>query len=97
MAVEDDGPRPAADLGHDVIAREIYVKRVEARYEPGKLSSMSPGSLEDWPISQQRPLFSLFGDVEAKIGVKLTKLTKDQAEYIGVPVEGPFKAPHYRY
>ena len=34
--------------------------------------------------------------VEA-LGGKLTKLTKDQAEYIGVDVEGPFKAPHYRY
>ncbi|GBR73496.1 adenosylhomocysteinase [Candidatus Termititenax aidoneus] len=33
----------------------------------------------------------------AKIGVKLTKLTKKQADYIGVPVEGPYKAEHYRY
>ncbi|MBJ6978616.1 MULTISPECIES: adenosylhomocysteinase [unclassified Luteimonas] len=32
-----------------------------------------------------------------KIGVKLTKLTKEQADYIGVPVEGPFKPEHYRY
>ena len=32
-----------------------------------------------------------------KIGVKLTKLTPEQAEYIGVPVEGPYKAEHYRY
>ena len=32
-----------------------------------------------------------------KIGVKLTKLTKDQAEYLGVPVEGPYKPDHYRY
>ncbi len=32
-----------------------------------------------------------------KIGVKLTKLTKKQADYIGVPVEGPYKADHYRY
>jgi adenosylhomocysteinase len=32
-----------------------------------------------------------------KIGVKLTKLTKAQAEYIGVDVEGPFKPDHYRY
>jgi adenosylhomocysteinase len=32
-----------------------------------------------------------------KIGVKLTKLTQQQADYIGVPVEGPFKADHYRY
>ena len=32
-----------------------------------------------------------------KLGVKLTTLTKEQADYIGVAVEGPFKAPHYRY
>jgi adenosylhomocysteinase len=32
-----------------------------------------------------------------KIGVKLTKLTPKQADYIGVPVEGPFKAENYRY
>ncbi len=32
-----------------------------------------------------------------KIGVKLTKLTKEQADYLGVPVEGPFKPEHYRY
>ena len=32
-----------------------------------------------------------------QIGVKLTKLSKDQADYIGVPVEGPYKPEHYRY
>jgi adenosylhomocysteinase len=32
-----------------------------------------------------------------KIGVKLTKLTPEQAEYIGVDVEGPYKSEHYRY
>ena len=32
-----------------------------------------------------------------KIGVKLTRLTKAQADYIGVPVEGPFKPDYYRY
>jgi adenosylhomocysteinase len=32
-----------------------------------------------------------------KLGVKLTKLTKEQADYIGVPVEGPYKPEHYRY
>jgi adenosylhomocysteinase len=31
------------------------------------------------------------------LGVKLTQLTKKQAEYIGVPVEGPYKPDHYRY
>jgi adenosylhomocysteinase len=33
----------------------------------------------------------------AKIGVKLTKLTQEQADYIGVPVEGPYKPEQYRY
>ncbi len=33
----------------------------------------------------------------AKLGAKLTQLTPEQAAYIGVPVEGPFKPQHYRY
>jgi adenosylhomocysteinase len=32
-----------------------------------------------------------------KLGVKLTKMTTEQAAYIGVPVEGPYKPDHYRY
>lgn len=32
-----------------------------------------------------------------KLGVKLTKLSKKQADYIGVPVDGPYKPEHYRY
>jgi adenosylhomocysteinase len=32
-----------------------------------------------------------------KIGVKLTVMTQEQADYIGVPVEGPYKPDHYRY
>ena len=32
-----------------------------------------------------------------KLGVRLTKLTKQQADYIGVPVDGPYKPEHYRY
>lgn len=32
-----------------------------------------------------------------KLGVKLTKMTKEQADYIGVPEEGPYKPDHYRY
>jgi adenosylhomocysteinase len=32
-----------------------------------------------------------------KLGVKLTKLSKDQADYLGVPPEGPYKPEHYRY
>ena len=32
-----------------------------------------------------------------KLGVKLTVLTKSQADYLGIPIEGPYKAEHYRY
>ena len=31
------------------------------------------------------------------LGVKLTKMTPDQADYLGVPVDGPYKPDHYRY
>ena len=33
----------------------------------------------------------------AKLGVKLTKLSKDQADYLGIPKDGPFKRDDYRY
>ncbi len=32
-----------------------------------------------------------------KIGVKLTKMTQEQSDYLGIPVEGPYKPDHYRY
>jgi adenosylhomocysteinase len=32
-----------------------------------------------------------------KLGVRLTQLSPSQADYIGVPVEGPYKPDHYRY
>jgi adenosylhomocysteinase len=33
----------------------------------------------------------------AQLGVQLTQLSKEQADYINVPVEGPYKPEHYRY
>jgi len=42
-------------------------------YALGQISHMNPGSLEDWPITQQRKLFSIFGSVEELIGVRLTE------------------------
>jgi adenosylhomocysteinase len=32
-----------------------------------------------------------------KLGVKLTELTEDQARYLGIDLEGPYKPDHYRY
>lgn len=56
-------------LGSAVTYLSDYVKR---RYALGEMSHMNPGSLESWPITQQKELFSLFGDVESLIGVRLT-------------------------
>lgn len=43
----------------------------DARFAPGKVSTMTPGSLPDWPLDEQRPLFRLLGDTRAAIGVTL--------------------------
>ncbi len=49
-------------------------KLLDRKYKLGKTSSMNPGSgdVTVWPIEQQRELFSLFGDVENLIGIRLT-------------------------
>jgi len=46
-------------------------REIKQRFRPGKLVTMNPGSLIDWPITQQRPLFRLMGDPAAAIGVEL--------------------------
>ena len=48
---------------------EDYLKR---EYKITHISSMSPGRLTDWPITEQKLLFSLFGDVEGLLGVTLS-------------------------
>ncbi len=45
---------------------------VDDSFRPGKTARMNPGSLADWPIQQQLPLFRLLGDVEGATGVRLT-------------------------
>ncbi len=44
-----------------------------ARYQPGQVSTMNPGSLVDWPLTEQKPLFTLLGSVQQTIGVALTE------------------------
>jgi hypothetical protein len=43
------------------------------RYALGQISQMEPGSLDTWPITQQQELFSIVGDVERLVGVRLTE------------------------
>ncbi|MBC7190193.1 vitamin B12 dependent methionine synthase, partial [Candidatus Aerophobetes bacterium] len=49
---------------------EKYIRKT---YSTGQISRMSPGELADWPITQQRELFLLFGDKQNPIGVTLTE------------------------
>jgi hypothetical protein len=53
-------------------ARKHLKRHLESQFALEKISSMAPGSLADWPIEEQAPLFKLLGDVDASIGVKLT-------------------------
>src|SRR6201746_2585609 len=64
---------------------ELFANNKDGKYE--KKVYVLPKSLDEKVARLHR----------AKIGVKLTELRKDQADYIGVKQEGPFKADHYRY
>jgi len=50
-------------------AMEVHL---EKHFNPGKTACMNPGSLEDWPISEQAKLFEMLGDVKSTVGVLLT-------------------------
>ncbi len=52
-------------------ASAALVEHLNATFAPGKTSAMNPGSLADWPLQQQRPLFRVLGDTEALVGVRL--------------------------
>lgn len=54
-----------------MVARQTLTEHLEQVFQPGKLGEMNPGSLPDWPLREQRPLFGLLGDPEATIGVQL--------------------------
>lgn len=56
------------------VARKNLFEYIKTRFMLGKVSTMVPGGGEPglWPIEQQKELFSLFGDVESLIGVRLT-------------------------
>jgi hypothetical protein len=48
-------------------------EHIRDRFDIGSVSMMNPGSLVDWPLREQRTLFSLLGSVREAIGVELTK------------------------
>ncbi len=57
-----------------VTRANLYLRKlITEKYGIKKLSSVGPGRLDEWPITQQRELFSHFGDNVDRIGVSLTK------------------------
>jgi len=53
-------------------AVDYLTEYVKEKHGIPRIALMNPGELQDWPISQQRPLFELFGREEREIGVSLT-------------------------
>ena len=53
-------------------ASEYLTEYVKKKYKIPQIARMNPGSLEDWPITEQRAFLSLFDDVEGRIGVTLS-------------------------
>ena len=56
-----------------VKTRESLEDQLRSQYAIDGMSYMSPGSLKDWPIEDQRSLFSILGDAETSIGVRLNE------------------------
>ncbi|MGD2105450.1 MAG: vitamin B12 dependent-methionine synthase activation domain-containing protein [Anaerolineae bacterium] len=80
-------------LRHATAALESHLAR---RFRLGRTSTMAPGSLPDWPIRQQRPLFDLLGDPEKDIGIQLTDsmlmIPSKSISGIRFPVEKTFES-----
>jgi hypothetical protein len=66
----------AADaIKQDVLyqALRYLMEHLKGSYQLAQVSKMSPGSLADWPIEEQRPLFEILGNAKDLIGISLTE------------------------
>jgi hypothetical protein len=77
-----------------ITVRKYLEDHLRSKYALGCISYMSPGSLKDWDLEGQRPLFSILGDVRATIGVSLTEtllmIPTKSLSGIFFPTEIPF-------
>jgi hypothetical protein len=75
-------------------ANTAWDSSIQSTYRPGQLSSMCPGSLEDWPVSEQRYVFDLIGEEAGNIGVELLEsmlmMPLKSVSKIIFPSETPF-------
>jgi hypothetical protein len=53
-------------------ASSALMEHMRAQYLPGPMGTMNPGSLTDWPISEQKAFFHLFNDAQNPIGIRLS-------------------------
>jgi adenosylhomocysteinase len=81
--------------GHpSFVMSNSFTNQVIAQIELFTRSEDFPGGVHTLPKHLDEKVARLHLDA---LGVKLTGLTKEQAGYLGIPVEGPYKSDHYRY
>ena len=78
------------------VAFQTLETHLAEAYRLGKAARMNPGSLADWPISQQRPLFDLLGNVTEVTGIRLTDsflmLPIKSVSGLWFPIEASFES-----
>ena len=99
LPITEPFDRYCADVIKETIlisAKKKFLSRLNRQYGLVNTAYMSPGSLEDWPITEQLPLFRLLGNVKAAIGVELTDsclmLPVKSVSGIYFPLEGTFES-----
>ena len=73
-AITDEKKKSWTSLVKEMAVSSILGKlndHLHEHYRPGDTSVMNPGSLKEWPLEEQRPLFTLLGNVEEQIGIRL--------------------------
>ena len=73
---DDPMTRQVADVISEAalyLALGALKQQLREKYHLTTISRMSPGSLEDWPLQEQKLLFRLLGDTEQTVGVRLTE------------------------
>ena len=79
-----------------IAARRNFEHQLKKKYKFEKLARLGPGSLKAWPLHEQKPLFSIIGNVESAVGVTLNKsflmTPRKSSSGIYFPTEIPFEA-----
>ena len=79
-----------------ITARRNFEEQLKEKYKLEKMARLGPGSLKAWPIHEQKPLFSIIGDVASAIGVTLNEsflmIPRKSISGIYFPTEIPFEA-----